>query len=609
MTAMLEILAVWAGASCVLVGWGLLLQWVLGIGRIDSRQLLVSFWVGLALLVGVLQVYHIFGAINGWAVSGVAAIGAIGVFAHARRLFGWISSAIRKKPLLTALLSLVAIWASNLSLRPCGAHDTGTYHLAAIRWMNAYPIVPGLGNLHGRLGFNNAHLLYGAALEELLGSGRSIHVATPLLLLALLYQGVLALLRVAAPASSEPADWFDTIMVVPGIVYLTGGMSVSFMGFQILIAVFLVAESMVVECIRLPCVEVNDRRVTHRIVSATLLCCLGCCIKLNAVVWCMCSLVFLAGLACRRAHRLTPIPWILAIALAYLGPWAVRGYYLTGYLVYPSALVECSPDWKVPREQVLAEAAWTRQMARVFHSQTTRLYPAWTWLSPWFKQLTGRHGMPILLPLGISAVAYGGWVLGHCRWRTLRGAPRWSWILEGLAAVAVVSWFLAYPQPRFGGPVLWVLAGLSLWRLGCALLEPPCPRTKCVVLGAILAIAALALASRVGQLQAYSFAKGKARWHVGILVCRPAPVSGFYPLPTAATKRYVTSSGLVLDVPVEPSNAMWYAPLLSTPHPSPGLRLRNPASVREGFWVAGDWRPENWPNPQTPFLRLWRETR
>ena len=42
-----------------------------------------------------------------------------------------------------------------LALGPHESYDTDLYHLQTIKWIEKYPVVPGLANLHGRIGFNN----------------------------------------------------------------------------------------------------------------------------------------------------------------------------------------------------------------------------------------------------------------------------------------------------------------------------------------------------------------------------------------------------------------------------------------------------------------------
>ena len=53
-------------------------------------------------------------------------------------------------------------------------YDSGLYHFSSIRWINEYAIVPGLGNLHGRLAFNQSFFTYVAALNPFFNAGRVV---------------------------------------------------------------------------------------------------------------------------------------------------------------------------------------------------------------------------------------------------------------------------------------------------------------------------------------------------------------------------------------------------------------------------------------------------
>lgn len=50
--------------------------------------------------------------------------------------------------------ALTLIWTTQ---EP-GQYDTGLYHAQAIRWIEDYGVVPGLGNLHMRLAYNSAFM-------------------------------------------------------------------------------------------------------------------------------------------------------------------------------------------------------------------------------------------------------------------------------------------------------------------------------------------------------------------------------------------------------------------------------------------------------------------
>jgi len=69
---------------------------------------------------------------------------------------------------------------------------------------------------------------------------------------------------------------------------------------------------------------------------------------------------------------------------------------------------------------------------------------------------------------------------------------------------------------------------------------------------------------------------------------------GLSPLPAVDMWQFTTNSGLRLNVPVK-GNQIWNAPLLSTPHPSPGLSLRDTNDLSKGFKSEGQWNPYGYP--------------
>jgi hypothetical protein len=79
------------------------------------------------------------------------------------------------------------------------------------------------------------------------------------------------------------------------------------------------------------------------------------------------------------------------------------------------------------------------------------------------------------------------------------------------------------------------------------------------------------------------------------------------PLPQAEFEEYTTDSGLVLNRPTD--RRIWRAPLLSTPHPTPGLSLRDRTDLSKGFRMAGAWEPLDFPDYRSTFLGAWREYR
>ena len=69
----------------------------------------------------------------------------------------------------------------DLSTRRAANPDTGIYHAQAIHWIELYPAVPGLGNLHTRFAFNSSWLVINAFFSFAFTGIQSFHALPGLL--------------------------------------------------------------------------------------------------------------------------------------------------------------------------------------------------------------------------------------------------------------------------------------------------------------------------------------------------------------------------------------------------------------------------------------------
>jgi hypothetical protein len=151
----LYLLATWLLAWVVFYGWGTLACRLARCDHAGATALVFNPWIGLACVIGVLQIWHFFAPVDAWACGVVFAFGLIGAVLGFRRL-PLIGFAVRSYPLLAAIAGLLVLWLLNRSVAEPLHTDHGLYYLNTIRWASEYPIVPGIVNLHMRLAFNNS---------------------------------------------------------------------------------------------------------------------------------------------------------------------------------------------------------------------------------------------------------------------------------------------------------------------------------------------------------------------------------------------------------------------------------------------------------------------
>src|SRR6266849_4143061 len=212
---------------CILFTWLACAAVCIGIGGLLLRGLRFSFsaldalWSGVGVITAVLQVYHFFRPIDVGAVYLLMGLGLGGwIWNGAALLEKWRE---RKESRVAAVLLNIAA-AAIIAFR-CAAlgehYDTGLYGAQAVRWFITYPLVPGLGNLIGQLGFNSSVFLWFAALEQGPWCGLAHHLFDGFIIAVLFASIIPAALRILRAERAAPIDWFLTLLFVPATIWGT----------------------------------------------------------------------------------------------------------------------------------------------------------------------------------------------------------------------------------------------------------------------------------------------------------------------------------------------------------------------------------------------------
>ncbi len=323
--------------------------------------------------------------------------------------------------------------------------DTGIYHAQAIRWIETYPAVPGLGNLQSRFAYNSNWLVINAFFSFSFLGIRSFHVLPgAFILIALTYfmGGTLKLLKKQFSISS-----IIKTLLIPLVFYILGS-QISSPGTDFPASgwtwiTFLVLLEFIEKRNELQQNSVSLEEILVFIFSIYLV-----TVKLSTV-----PLLMLSGYILIKHIRPNGkvIVKLAILALIILAPWFARNLILSGYWVYPVPfLYAFSPnwDWKIPFDTVLNEQRVILAWARIPRADATSVLsmPLIKWLKEWFLNLTiNQRGL--VLGAVFSPIVYA---LSH--YLSLRKIPTHRIFFFGylVSYLGLIFWLFGAPDIRFG---------------------------------------------------------------------------------------------------------------------------------------------------------------
>src|SRR6201995_301142 len=179
-------------AEFLLVGAALLTY--LGIGRLGPLNLLDQAFLGYCVVTCFAQTWSIFGGLcpfsNYFLLGLVLALVSIKPQAFVVSVRTGLAVTRIRSALVTVPIGLAAAY-NAITEDYC--YDNALYHLLSIRWMAEYGSVPGLANLHARLGFNSSLVALAGLFSVPFGVsiGREfVNGATTVLVAGVLSQGL-----------------------------------------------------------------------------------------------------------------------------------------------------------------------------------------------------------------------------------------------------------------------------------------------------------------------------------------------------------------------------------------------------------------------------------
>lgn len=561
----LEIFLAWAVFGVALIGIGSIVLARLS----EDYSLPDAFWMGLSISVALLEVWNLLLPITLWATILLLCIGILGFLANHFVLFSHIKFTSQTSRWLFFLGVAFAFFLAVRSCGPCQYYDTGLYGAPAVHWIQTYPTVPGLANLHGRFGFNSSVFLCIAALGQGVWKDLGFHLFTGFLLSAL-WATLLPACARCVRATATPGEWFHGILALPAFFWTTRSRIVGTLTDEpAAIVCFIAAGIFFQELCRIPD-ENQERAEASRLVLAATLFSLAVTFKVSTAVfallaWCLVFRAIWQSSALLEKRRLQCGAG-LVFSAALVVPWLVRGVILSGDPFFPATVFSFPVDWKIShaaeRFFFSGVQSWGRgQDSPLIDTHGLR------WVGDWLRSAV-RNRMGFQVPL---AIAFAGLAIARILRFRGKSRPSCPWLVLLIPSLAgILFWFAASPDLRFAQFAIWTAAAtLGTW--GIVAMDTPRRRWHApVVLAALLLCLTWCLIS-LGWREPIEALRG---------VRQPVPL----PKVDLIVRR--TLSGLEVYVPAE-GNQCWDSPLPCTPYFDETLRLQNGPSMRWGFTAEG----------------------
>lgn len=438
------------------------------IGRLSGNSLnagfgiFYRFWFGFVMLIGLLQIISLFLPLGNIAFISVSLLGILFVLlnfrrsiSHARRAY---QQMFTRKGLFYFLGVVFILVVVSYSANKEVTHpDTFLYHFNAVKWAKDYPVVPGLVNLHNRLGFNSSFFLFAAFTEVGVYEGHSSNVALSFLMVICLLQWFF----IVCNPRELMAKRIFCMMTLPFLLaHIFYRMDIASLSTD-----YPTAALTLVFCLILL------DRVDNRILLLLPMSAVIFSFKLSGMLAVTAALILFAGYIFLAKYRRTNSQ-VVAVKMRLLlisfgllcfiiAGFVVRNIIISGWLLYPFPVGNLHLPWSVskPYVQDMIDVISSYPKLPEASAQTVKNRNFFYWFVPWFNKFKQSSEF-FMFACAILVLVWSSFQLSsigkfiYARLNLLA--------LLIFAAASILFWFSSAPDVRFGSTYFYVLFASSI---------------------------------------------------------------------------------------------------------------------------------------------------
>jgi hypothetical protein len=362
-------------------------------------------------------------------------------------------------------LALLLGWGFWITIRGLAApqnYDSGLYHLNTIRWLNEFRLLPGIGNIHDRLAFNNSFFTYVAAINFYPYFNQARTIANNLLFIMLIAWVVWESIRFieeggfSRPFSTLTNGLIPFVLLIPPLLHL----SVTSDGFasptpdltstifQMLIYIQLVSLLLLGDS--------EQEKASQNIMVLMLLCVTAITLKLSNLVFAGTAILIGLSYGYKLRIKIKVMLGALFLCAGVLLVWIVRGYIASGTPLFPALIGYIPFKWAIPKQEIRIASQWIRSWGRLPGHPWQEVLSSWDWLIPWLNQRL-RDLTSFVYPIVISLAFFTVDLALIWRKKGTIPTPRKLGIATLPIFTGLIFWFISAPDMRFAVGLFYLL--------------------------------------------------------------------------------------------------------------------------------------------------------
>lgn len=409
--------------------------------RMNRFEYDMAFFSGLMGLTVYAQFFSLFSKVgkNAWIVLGVVILIMLGYFIHTGCIKIWRNEFRRASqihPVVIVLGILFIVVLAALTTEYAQHPDTELYHAQAIRWIEEYGIVKGIGNLHFRLAYNSSFMALQALFSFAWLCGQSLHTVNGGLVCFLFLWCLLDNHLI----KNEKLQGSDLMKVVI-VFYLFHERNIISSPNTDLMALSL-AGYIITKWLTYQEQGIKDMKPYA---ALCILAVWGMTLKLSVAP--LLILVIVPAIQFIKEKQYKEIALYIGMGFICALPWIIRSVLISGYLVYPYAELDLfNFVWEMPRENVIYDRKEICVWGRGLRDVSKYDWGITEWFPVWFSELTKLD--QLILGVGVVSVIASCFAIIYMIYKRSFCITRLIPLITSNCLLFL--WFFSAPLMRYG---------------------------------------------------------------------------------------------------------------------------------------------------------------